>query len=77
MGAVFIGIRHDDHLAVTQLRQVKLISDARPEGGNNSLDLLVPEDLVDARLLNIDNLSPDREDRLEFAYAPLLCGAAG
>ena len=41
MGAVDIGIRHDDDLAVTQFFQVDLIADTAAEGGNDRQQLFV------------------------------------
>src|SRR5438445_8599922 len=37
---------------------------ARPDCGNDGPDFLVGQDLVDPRLLHVEDLAPQREDRL-------------
>src|SRR5690606_1393000 len=53
------------------------VADARADGGDHRLDLLVLERAVEAGLLDIDELAAQRQDRLGAAVAALLGGAAG
>ncbi len=69
--------RHHDHLVVAGLLDVELLADAGADGGDQRLDLLVGEHLVDAVLLDVDDLPAQREDRLGVPVPALLGGAAG
>src|SRR5690606_24009112 len=60
-----------------RLLQLELILDPGADRGDDRADFLVGQDLVDPRLLDVDDLAPQREDRLELAVAPLLGRAAG
>ena len=73
--AVDVGVGHQDDLVIAQLRQVELVVDAG--AGDHRLDLVVLEDPVDARLLDVDDLAADRQDRLEHRVAAGLGRAAG
>ena len=56
---------HDDDLAVAQLLDVEVVrADAGAERGDDRLDLLVVEHLVEARLLDVQDLAAQRQDRL-------------
>jgi hypothetical protein len=81
MRAVDIGISHDDDLVVAQLRDVEVISvafrEAAAETVDHRLDLGIGQDLVDAGLLDIQNLAADRQDGLVIAVAGRLGRAAG
>ena len=77
VGAVDIGVGHDDDLVVARLLDVELLADAGSDGGDQRADLLVREHLVDAVLLDVDDLAAQREDRLGVAVAALLGRAAG
>src|SRR5439155_16618456 len=55
----------------------ELLADARADGGDDRLDLVVRQNLVDAVLLGVDDLPAERQDRLEGVVATLLRGAAG
>ena len=82
MRAVDVRVRHDDELVVAALRDVEgavalVLADAGAAGGDDGADLLVGEDLVDAGLLDVEDLALDREDRLVAAVAALLGGTAG
>ena len=48
-----------------------------PERGDHRADLLAAEHLVEAGLLDVEDLALDRQDRLEAAVPPLLRAAAG
>ena len=75
--AVDVGVGHDDDLVVARLLDVELVADAGADGADHREDLVVGEHLVDARLLDVDDLAAQRQDRLERAVARLLGGAAG
>ena len=76
MGAVHIGIGHDDDLVIAQLVLVKLLADARAQRDDDRLELVVAIDLVYPCLLHVQHLAPQGEDGLEPAVAPLGGGAA-
>ena len=75
--AVDVGVGHDDHAVVAELRDVELVADARADRGDDRLDLLVREDLVDPVLLGVDDLAAQRKDRLERPVAGVDGRAAG
>ena len=80
--AVHVGIGHDDDLVVAQLLEVEgafafAVADAGADGGDHGADFVVLKHLVQARLLDVDELAADRQDRLELPVAPLLGRAAG
>ena len=78
MRAVDVGVGHDDDAVVAQLRRVEVLgADAAAERRDHRLDLVAAEHLVEARLLDVEDLALDRQDRLEAAVAPLLGRAAG
>src|SRR5206468_2979466 len=70
-------VGHEDDLVVAQLRDVELVVHAGAERGEDAADLLVAEDLVDPRLLDVEDLPADRQDRLEAPVASLLGATAG
>jgi hypothetical protein len=69
--AVHVGVRHDDHAVVAELRGVELLRNPRADGRNDRLDLLVGKNLVYSVLLSVDHLAAQREDRLERPVAPV------
>ena len=75
--AVDVRVRHHDDAVVPELRDVELVSDPRSDHLHEKLDLRVRENLVDAVLLRVDDLSAQRQDRLVRLVARLLRGAAG
>src|SRR4051812_5409947 len=77
VGPVHVGVGHDDDLVVAGLLDVELLADPGADRGDQRLDLLVREHLVDAVLLDVDDLAAQRQDRLGVAIAPLLGRAAG
>jgi hypothetical protein len=77
VGAVDVGVGHDDDLAVTALLEVEVLADAAAEGGNDRADLLVAEHLDEVGLLDVEDLSLEGEDGLDVGVAALLGGAAG
>ena len=85
MAAVDIGIGHNNHAAVTQLIEVQRLavvfgSDRHAERSEDIADLLVLEDPVLHRLLDIQYLTPQRHDSLKIPVAALFgrtaCGIA-
>ncbi|MPM16070.1 hypothetical protein SDC9_62444 [bioreactor metagenome] len=75
---VDVRVGHDDDAVVTQLFDVEIVlADARAEGGDQRDDLFGGDQLVETRLLDVQNLAAQRQDRLELAVAALLGGAAG
>src|SRR5205823_4161705 len=67
-----------DDAVVPQLRDVEVLrADAAPERSNHRLDLVAAEHLVEARLLDVQNLALERQDGLEPPIAPLLGRSAG
>ena len=76
VGAVDIGIGHQDDAVIAQFVDVELIFDAATERGDEGADLCGGDDLVEARLLDIEDLALERQDRLGATIAPLFGGAA-
>ncbi len=77
VGAVDVGVGHDDDLVVAQLVGVELFADAGAERGDQGADLLARQHLVHAHALDVQDLAAQRQNGLEFAVAALLGGAAG
>ena len=83
VGAVHVGIRHDDDLVVAGFGGIEAadgfvaLADTGAAGGDEGADFLVGQNLVEAGLLGVDEFAAEREDRLETAVAALLGGAAG
>ena len=76
--AVHVGVGHDDDAVIPELLDVEVFdADAAPERGDHRLDLVAAEHLVESRLLDVEDLSLDRKDRLKAPIAPLLGRAAG
>ena len=83
VGAVHVGVRHDDDLVVAGFVGVEAadglaaLADAGADGGDQGPDFLVGEHLVQAGLLGVDQLAAEGEDGLVAAVAALFGGAAG
>ena len=80
--AVHVGIGHDDDLVIAQLFEIErafalAVADAGADGGDHRADFVVLKHLVEARLLDVDELAANRQDRLELPVAALLGRAAG
>ena len=54
---------------IASLLDVEVLADAGAERGDQCLDLLVGEDLVETGLLDIEDLASDRQDRLAVGLA--------
>src|SRR5881409_283603 len=61
------GVGHDDDLVVAGVVDLEALAHAGADRRDDGPDLLVGEDLVDARLLDVQDLASQREDRLEAA----------
>ena len=78
MGSVHVGVGHDDDLAVAQAGDVEIVlADAGTERGDHGADFFVPQHLVVAGFLHVQDLAPQRQDRLIAPVASALGGAAG
>ena len=83
VGAVHIGIGHDDDFVVAGFLDVEAadgvaaFADAGADGGDEGADFLVGEDLVEAGFLGVDKFAAQGEDGLVAAVAALFGGAAG
>src|SRR5207248_3299965 len=88
-GAVDVGVRHDNDAAVAQFRNVEAgfvfrarraiffrLTDAGPNRSDHRLNFVVLQKLIDARLLDVDQLAANRQDRLVTAVASLFGRAA-
>ena len=76
VGAVHIGIRHDDDLVVAELVDVEILAQSRAERDDDGLELVVAVDLIGADLFDVEHFAPKRQDRLEAGVAALRGGAA-
>ena len=77
MGAVHVGIGHDDDLVVSEFADIKVVMDAGPECGDHGLDLGVSVYFIKSCLLYIKDLSPQRQDGLRCTVSGRLRGSAG
>ena len=77
VGAVDVGVGHHDDLVVPRVLEVELLADAGADRGDHRRDHLVVEHLVDAALLDVEDLAAQRQHRLGVAVAALLRRAAG
>ena len=78
MGAVHVGVGHDDDLVVAQLVGIELLApDAGAQRGDQGGDFLARQHLVEARALDVEDLAAQRQHRLVGAVARLLGAAAG
>ena len=76
--AVHVRVGHDDDLVVAQLVRIEFVaSDSGAERRDQRADFLARQHLVEARALDVEDLAAQRQNRLEFAVAALLGGAAG
>src|SRR5579872_2241977 len=78
VGAIDVGVGHQNDLVIAQLRQIEIVAaDSGTERRDQRADLLRAQHLVEPRTLDIENLAAQRQHRLEFAIAALLGAAAG
>ncbi len=57
VSAVHVGVAHDDDAVVAQPLQVKIVADAGAQRGDQRLDLVVVEDLVQPGALGVEDLA--------------------
>lgn len=77
VGAVDVGVGHDDDAVIAQLfRLVFVLADAGAQRLDQRDDFLAGNELVEARLLDVQDLALERQDGLELPVAALLGGAA-
>ena len=77
MSAVHVGIRHDDDLVISKLRDIKIIMDPLSKRSDHRLDLRIGVDLVEAGFLYIQDLSSKRKDCLGRTVSGSLGRTAG
>ena len=77
MAPVDVGVRHEDDLVVPDLPRVEVLADPGAEREDERADLGEGEHLVEARLLDVQDLALERQDRLRAPVAALLGRAAG
>ena len=77
MCAVHVRIGHQHDLVIASLLQVELLGDTGADSGDQRLDLVVLQDLVDACLLDVQDLAADRKDGLRGAVARSLRRTSG
>ena len=67
--AVHVGIRHDDDLAVAQLRQIEILTNSGAESGDQGANRIRAQGAVQASLFHVQNLASDRQNCLVFGVA--------
>ena len=74
---VDVRVREQDRPAVAELLDVEVIPYPGAERGDKGLDFLIAEHFVRARLLDVEDLPPEGQDRLEAPVSATLGAAAG
>lgn len=75
--AVDVRIGHDDDAVITQFVRVVLVAtNAAAERGDERRYFLRREHLVEARFLNVEDFTLQRQNRLVLAVTALLCRTA-
>ena len=64
-------------LLYRRLRKVLILADADPDGLDHALDFFVGQHLVFARFVGVDDLTPQRQNRLEIPQSAAFGAAAG
>ncbi len=73
VGTVDVGVGHQNDLVIAKLAGIEIFfPDAGSERHDQRLDFAVAQHLVEARLLDIENLSLERKNRLVLPVASLL-----
>ena len=76
VGTVHVGVGHDHDSVVTEVLHIEVLTlDPQAQGGDQRLNLSVLVDLGVVGLLDVEDLAPQRQDRLETTVAALLGGA--
>ena len=76
MGAVHVGVGHDENFVVPHLADVELVPDAGAQGRDHRHQLVVAVDAVGAGLLDVEHLAPQRQDGLDVGVPAHLGRAA-
>ena len=76
MSSVDVGICHDDDLVVAELVEIEILTNIASESRDHVLDLFGAEDSVESCLLNVEDLTSERQNCLALSVTSLLCGAA-
>ncbi len=88
MASVHIRVGHENDLVVPSFRNIERIflrlipffpptTDPSAQRHDERSDLIAGEHLVEPRLLHIQDLSLERQDRLKFSVTSLLRGSTG
>src|SRR5690606_20238320 len=72
-----IGVGHQHDLVVAKLGFVEVVVDAGSERGDDRLYFLVLQDAVDPSLFDVEDLSANRQNRLEAWVATTLGRTTG
>ncbi|MNH97547.1 hypothetical protein D3C73_502480 [compost metagenome] len=72
MGTVDIRIGHDNNLMVTGFGQIKIITDAGSQSGDNRPYFGIGQYTVKPRFFNVQDLPAERQNRLEMTVTALL-----
>jgi len=76
--AVHVGVGHDDDPVVPELGEVEVVvSEAGADRRDHRADLFVRQGAIQAGLLDVQDLSPQRQDRLERTVPRHLGAASG
>src|SRR5450759_1999713 len=77
VGAVHVGIGHDDDPVIPELGQIERVADAGAQGNDQRPEVLARNNPVETSLLDVEKLPSQRQDRLKAAVAALLGRATG
>ena len=66
VGTVYIGVCEQDDLVIARLLDVEVVADPGPHRGEDVLDFGVLKSLCQPGLLDVEDLSPNRENRLRL-----------
>ena len=77
MGAVHIGICHNNNLVVAELGNIEVVVNSRSKRRDHGTNLSVCIDLVQSGFLHVQNLSSQRQDGLVCLASGFLGGSAG
>ena len=67
MGAVHVGIRHDDDFSIPELGEVEIFADGRAQSGDNWHQLFVAMGLVNPSLFDVQHFAPERVQSLSIS----------
>ena len=77
MGAVDVGIGHDDDFMVAELLKIEIVhADPAAKSRDHRADFCVLQDLFKTRFFDVENLTADGQDRLKTAVASCFGRAA-